>query len=83
MITASTVKDGRRQSMWLRKQLTKLDTSLGPLSVWDREQWLCVTKLPEITEIGMKRWILPASQEEELGCFDHSHRSSIHFDHGP
>lgn len=41
-----------------------------------------MTKLPEITEIGMKRWILPASQEEEVEGFEQGHGNSIHFDHG-
>ncbi|KAK2501709.1 hypothetical protein MC885_012116 [Smutsia gigantea] len=73
--------------VWLLKDLTTLDISLWPSTVRDCGQWfrhlLCaVTKLPEITEIGMKRWILPASQEEEAECFEQSHRSSIHFDHG-
>ncbi|XP_030720602.2 leucine-rich repeat-containing protein 31 [Globicephala melas] len=75
------------QNLWLLKELTKLDISLQPSAFQERGQWfrhlLCaVTKLPEITEIGMKRWILPASQEEELEGFDQDHKSSIHFDHG-
>ncbi|KAJ8797719.1 hypothetical protein J1605_017145 [Eschrichtius robustus] len=75
------------QNLWLLKELTELDISLQPSAFWECGQWfrhlLCaVTKLPEITEIGMKRWVLPASQEEELESFDQDHRSSIHFDHG-
>ncbi|XP_004424817.1 PREDICTED: leucine-rich repeat-containing protein 31 isoform X1 [Ceratotherium simum simum] len=75
------------QNMWLLKELTELDISLRPSAFRDCGQWfrhlLCaVTKLPEITEIGMKRWILPASQEEELECFGQDHRSSVHFDRG-
>lgn len=72
------------QNLWLLKELTELDISLRPSTLRDCGQWfrhlLCaVTKLPEMTEIGMKRWILPASQEEELECFDQDHRSNIHF----
>ncbi|KAB0405850.1 hypothetical protein E2I00_004327 [Balaenoptera physalus] len=75
------------QNLWLLKELTELDISLQPSAFRECGQWfrhlLCaVTKLPEITEIGMKRWVLPASQEEELESFDQDHRSSIHFDHG-
>ncbi|XP_036099033.1 leucine-rich repeat-containing protein 31 [Molossus molossus] len=75
------------QNVWLLKELTELDISLRPSTFRDCGQWfrhlLCaVTRLPEITEIGMKRWILPPSLEEELQCFDRDHRSSIHFDHG-
>lgn len=40
-----------------------------------------MTKLPEITEIGMKVMATPASQEEELGCSDQDHRSGAHLDH--
>ncbi|XP_029069568.1 leucine-rich repeat-containing protein 31 [Monodon monoceros] len=75
------------QNLWLLKELTELDISLQPSAFQERGQWfrhlLCaVTKLPEITEIRMKRWVLPASQEEELEGFDQDHKSSIHFDHG-
>ncbi|KAM5334191.1 leucine-rich repeat-containing protein 31 isoform 5-T6 [Glossophaga mutica] len=75
------------QNLWLLKELTELDISLRPSTFRDCGQWfrhlLCsVTRLPEITEIGMKRWILPPSLEEELECFDRDHRSSIRFDHG-
>ncbi|XP_070099325.1 leucine-rich repeat-containing protein 31 isoform X4 [Equus przewalskii] len=75
------------QNVWLLKELTELDISLRPSTFRNCGQWfrhlLCaVTKLPEITEIGMKRWLLPASQEEELERFDQDSRSSIHFDHG-
>ncbi|KAF6120139.1 leucine rich repeat containing 31 [Phyllostomus discolor] len=75
------------QNVWLLKELTELDISLRPSTFRDCGQWfrhlLCaVTRLPEITEIGMKRWILPPSLEEELECFDRDHRSSIRFDHG-
>ncbi|XP_007197596.2 LOW QUALITY PROTEIN: leucine-rich repeat-containing protein 31 [Balaenoptera acutorostrata] len=75
------------QNLWLLKESTELDISLQPSVFRECGQWfrhlLCaVTKLPEITEIGMKRWVLPASQEEELESFDQDHRSSIHFDHG-
>ncbi|TKC40667.1 hypothetical protein EI555_012133 [Monodon monoceros] len=75
------------QNLWLLKELTELDISLQPSAFQERGQWfrhlLCaVTKLPEITEIKMKRWVLPASQEEELEGFDQDHKSSIHFDHG-
>ncbi|XP_046515388.1 leucine-rich repeat-containing protein 31 isoform X2 [Equus quagga] len=75
------------QNVWLLKELTELDISLRPSTFRNCGQWfrhlLCaVTKLPEITEIGMKRWLLLASQEEELERFDQDSRSSIHFDHG-
>ncbi|XP_069329045.1 leucine-rich repeat-containing protein 31 isoform X2 [Eulemur rufifrons] len=75
------------QNVWFLKELTELDISLRPSNFRACGQWfkhlLCaVTKLPEITEIGMKRWILPASQEEALECFDQDHKRSIHFDHG-
>lgn len=74
------------QNLWLLKELTELDVSLRPSTFRDCRQWfrhlLCaVTKLPKITEIGMRRWVLPASQEEELECFGQNHRNSIHFDH--
>ncbi|XP_017533095.3 leucine-rich repeat-containing protein 31 isoform X1 [Manis javanica] len=73
--------------MWLLKDLTTLDISLRPSTFRDCGQWFrhllhAVTKLPEITEIGMKRWILPASQEEEVEGFEQGHGNSIHFDHG-
>uniref|UniRef100_A0A8C9APM3 Leucine rich repeat containing 31 n=1 Tax=Prolemur simus TaxID=1328070 RepID=A0A8C9APM3_PROSS len=75
------------QNVWFLKKLTELDISLRPSNFRDCGRWfkhlLCaVTKLPEITEIGMKRWILPASQEEALECFDQDHKRSIHFHHG-
>ncbi|XP_062959892.1 leucine-rich repeat-containing protein 31 [Cynocephalus volans] len=75
------------QNIWFLKELTELDISLRPSNFRDCGQWfrhlLCaVNKLPEITEIGMKRWILPALQEEELECFNQDHKRSIHFDHG-
>ncbi|XP_027797989.1 leucine-rich repeat-containing protein 31 isoform X2 [Marmota flaviventris] len=76
------------QNLWFLKELTELDISLRPSHFRDCGHWfrylLCaVTKLPEITEIGMKRWTLPASQEEELGSFDQDpKRRGIHFDHG-
>ena len=74
------------QNVRLFKELTELDISLWPSTVQDCGQWfrhlLCaVTRLPEIAEIGMKRWILPPSLEEELECFHQEHRSSIRFDH--
>ncbi|XP_004675443.1 PREDICTED: leucine-rich repeat-containing protein 31 [Condylura cristata] len=70
------------QSVCLLKELTELDISLRPSAFQDCGRWfrdlLCsVTKLPKITEIGMRRWILPASQQEEL-----NHQRGIHFDHG-
>ncbi|XP_040336642.1 leucine-rich repeat-containing protein 31 [Herpailurus yagouaroundi] len=75
------------QNMWFLKELTELDISLRPSTSRDCGQWfrhlLCaVTTLPKITEIGMKRWILPATQEEELQRFHQDHRCSIHFDLG-
>ncbi|KAK1344157.1 hypothetical protein QTO34_014717 [Cnephaeus nilssonii] len=75
------------QNVWLLKELTELDISLRPSTFRDCGQWfrhlLCaVTRLPEITEIGMKRWILPPSLEEELKSLDQDRSSSIHFDHG-
>uniref|UniRef100_A0A8C5YJ90 Leucine rich repeat containing 31 n=1 Tax=Microcebus murinus TaxID=30608 RepID=A0A8C5YJ90_MICMU len=75
------------QNVWFLKELAELDISLRPSNFRDCGRWfrhlLCaVTKLPEITEIGMKRWILPASEEEALECFDRDHKRSIHFDHG-
>nr|KAF6475069.1 leucine rich repeat containing 31 [Rousettus aegyptiacus] len=75
------------QNVCLLKELTELDISLRPSTFRDCGQWfrhlLCaMTKLPKITEIGMKRWILSASQEKELEHFDQHQSSSIHFDHG-
>nr|XP_020737772.1 leucine-rich repeat-containing protein 31 isoform X1 [Odocoileus virginianus texanus] len=75
------------QNLWLLKELTELDISLRPSTFRKCGQWFrhllsAVTKLPKITEIGMKRWLLSASQEEELQGFDQDQRSSIHFDHG-
>ena len=69
------------------KELTELDISLRPSTFRKCGQWFrhlisAVTKLPKITEVATKRWLLPASQEEELQGFDQDHRSSIHFDHG-
>ncbi|XP_054557090.1 leucine-rich repeat-containing protein 31 [Talpa occidentalis] len=70
------------QSVWLLKELTELDISLRPSALqacgrWFRDLLCAVTKLPKITEIGMRRWILPVSQQEEL-----NHQRGIHFDHG-
>lgn len=75
------------QNVWLLRELTELDISLRPSTFRDCGQWfrhlLCaVTRLPAITEIGMKRWILPPSLEEELNRLDQGRSSSIHFDHG-
>ncbi|XP_011511461.1 leucine-rich repeat-containing protein 31 isoform X2 [Homo sapiens] len=75
------------QNVRFLKELIELDISLRPSNFRDCGQWFrhllyAVTKLPQITEIGMKRWILPASQEEELECFDQDKKRSIHFDHG-
>ncbi|MBZ3869971.1 Leucine-rich repeat-containing protein 31 [Sciurus carolinensis] len=76
------------QNLWFLKELTELDISLRPSHFRDCGHWFryllfAVTKLPEITEIGMKRWTLPVSQEEELGSFNKDpKRRSIHFDHG-
>ncbi|XP_003925005.2 leucine-rich repeat-containing protein 31 [Saimiri boliviensis] len=75
------------QKVQFLKGLIELDISLRPSNFRDCGQWfrhlLCaVTKLPQITEIGMKRWILQASQEEELEWFDQDKKRSIHFDHG-
>ncbi|XP_023609671.1 leucine-rich repeat-containing protein 31 [Myotis lucifugus] len=75
------------QNVWLLRELTELDISLRPSTFRDCGQWfrhlLCaVTRLPAITDIGMKRWLLPASLEEELKRLDQDRRSSIHFDHG-
>ncbi|XP_032978531.1 leucine-rich repeat-containing protein 31 isoform X2 [Rhinolophus ferrumequinum] len=74
------------QNLGLLKELTELDISLRPSTSRDCGQWfkhlLCaVAKLPQITEIGMKRWIVPAPLEEELECFDQDHRSNIRFNH--
>ncbi|XP_005886651.1 PREDICTED: leucine-rich repeat-containing protein 31 [Myotis brandtii] len=75
------------QNVWLLRELTELDISLRPSTFRDCGQWfrhlLCaVTRLPAITDIGMKRWLLPASLEEELKRLDQDRSSSIHFDHG-
>ncbi|KAF3827294.1 hypothetical protein GH733_002780 [Mirounga leonina] len=75
------------QNVRFLKELTELDISLRPSTSRDCGQWfrhlLCaVAKLSEITEIGMKRWILPTSQEEELEHFHQGHRCNIHFDLG-
>uniref|UniRef100_A0A8B9WVZ6 Leucine rich repeat containing 31 n=1 Tax=Bos mutus grunniens TaxID=30521 RepID=A0A8B9WVZ6_BOSMU len=75
------------QNLWLLKELTELDISLRPSTFRKFGQWFrhlisAMTKLPKITEVATKRWLLPASQEEELQGFDQDHRSSIHFDHG-
>ncbi|XP_032262092.1 leucine-rich repeat-containing protein 31 isoform X1 [Phoca vitulina] len=75
------------QNVRFLKELTELDISLRPSTSRDCGQWfrhlLCaVAKLSEITEIGMKRWILPTSQEEELEHFHQDHRCSIQFDLG-
>ncbi|XP_006861881.1 PREDICTED: leucine-rich repeat-containing protein 31 isoform X2 [Chrysochloris asiatica] len=75
------------QNVQFLKELTELDISLRPSNFQDCGPWfghlLCaMTKLLEITEIGMKRWILSTLQEEELECFNQDHKRSIHFDHG-
>ncbi|XP_026354693.2 leucine-rich repeat-containing protein 31 isoform X1 [Ursus arctos] len=75
------------QNVRFLKELTELDISLRPSASRDCGQWfrhlLCaVAKLSKITEIGMKRWILPTAQEEELEHFHQDHRRSIHFDLG-
>ncbi|XP_027441547.2 leucine-rich repeat-containing protein 31 isoform X1 [Zalophus californianus] len=75
------------QNVRFLTELTELDISLRPSTSRDCGQWfrhlLCaVAKLLEITEIGMKRWKLPTSQEEELEHFLQDHRRSIHFDLG-
>uniref|UniRef100_A0A673TN63 Leucine rich repeat containing 31 n=2 Tax=Suricata suricatta TaxID=37032 RepID=A0A673TN63_SURSU len=75
------------QNVWFLKELTELDISLRPSTARDCGQWfghlLCaVTKLPKITDIGMKRWILPAAQQEELEHFHQDHRRGIHFELG-
>lgn len=71
------------QSVRFLKELTELDISLRPSAFqecgrWFRDLLCAVTKLPKITVIGMKRWILSASQQKELNhlrgiCFDHDH----------
>ncbi|KAM8770487.1 LOW QUALITY PROTEIN: leucine-rich repeat-containing protein 31 [Rhynchonycteris naso] len=75
------------QNVWLLKELTELDISLRPSTFWDCRQWFrlllqAVTRLPKITEIRMKRWILPPSLKEELEYCKQELRSSIHFDYG-
>ncbi|KAM9604674.1 leucine-rich repeat-containing protein 31 [Trichechus inunguis] len=75
------------QNVQFLKELTELDISLRPSNFRDCGQWFghllsAVTKLPEITEIEMKRWVLSASQEEEVECFHQDDKRSIHFDHG-
>lgn len=75
------------QNLCFLKQLTELDISLGPSSSRGCGQGfrhlLCaLTKLPVVTEIGMRRWAVPDSHEKELECFSHTHRSGIQFDHG-
>lgn len=76
------------QNLCFLKKLTELDISLGPsrsrgCGQWFRHLLCAVTKLPVVTEIGMRRWAIPASQEEELGCcFTHDHGRGIQFDHG-
>lgn len=73
--------------VWLLKELTELDISLRPSGLRECGQWIrnllwAVTKLPKLTEIGMKRWILPASVQEELKSIYQNHQSSMHLDHG-
>nr|XP_012326398.1 leucine-rich repeat-containing protein 31 isoform X3 [Aotus nancymaae] len=75
------------QKVQFLKELIELDVSLRPSNFrgcgrWFRHLLCAVTKLPQITEIGMKRWILPASQEEELEWFGQDRKRSIRFDHG-
>ncbi|XP_006736403.1 leucine-rich repeat-containing protein 31-like [Leptonychotes weddellii] len=75
------------QNVRFLKELTELDISFRPSTSRDCGQWFrhllrAVAKLSEITEIGMRRWILPTSQEEELEHFHQDHRCSIHFDLG-
>ncbi|XP_047586082.1 leucine-rich repeat-containing protein 31 isoform X2 [Lutra lutra] len=75
------------QNVWFLKELTELDISLRPSISRDCGQWFghllkAITKLSKITEIGMRRWILLTSQEEELEHFYQDHRHSIHFDLG-
>ncbi|XP_003794727.1 leucine-rich repeat-containing protein 31 [Otolemur garnettii] len=74
------------RNMQFLKELTELDISLRPTNFRDCGPWvrhlLCaVTKLPEITEISMERWILPASQRAALGSCDQGHTRRVHFDH--
>lgn len=75
------------QNVWLLRELRELDISLRPSTFRDCGQWFrhllyAVTRLPAITEIEMKRWILPPSLEEELKRLDQDRSSRIHFDHG-
>ncbi|XP_021487669.1 leucine-rich repeat-containing protein 31 [Meriones unguiculatus] len=75
------------RSLCFLKNLTELDISLRPSSSRDCARWfrclLCaVTQLPLITEIEMRRWVIPASQEEELECYIQDHRRDLHFEHG-
>ncbi|XP_075403995.1 leucine-rich repeat-containing protein 31 [Tenrec ecaudatus] len=75
------------QSVQFLKELMELDVSLRPSNFRDCGQWfgplLCaMTKLPEVTEIGMQRWVLSALQKEELECFHQEEKRIIHFDHG-
>ncbi|XP_049723307.1 leucine-rich repeat-containing protein 31 [Elephas maximus indicus] len=75
------------QNLQFLKELTELDISLRPSNFQNCGQWFghllhAMTKLPEITEIGMKRWVLTASQEEELERFNQDHKRRIHIDHG-
>ncbi|XP_038301961.1 leucine-rich repeat-containing protein 31 isoform X3 [Canis lupus familiaris] len=75
------------QNVGFLKELSELDISLRPSTSRDCGRWFrhllhAVAKLSKITEIGLKRWILPTSQEEELEHFQQDHRGSIHFDLG-
>uniref|UniRef100_A0A8C6QT59 Leucine rich repeat containing 31 n=1 Tax=Nannospalax galili TaxID=1026970 RepID=A0A8C6QT59_NANGA len=70
------------QSLWLLRELTELDISLRPSSFRDCGQGFryllyAVSKLPEISEIGLRRWTVLPSQEEELECFTHDCRRDI------
>ncbi|ELW64798.1 Leucine-rich repeat-containing protein 31 [Tupaia chinensis] len=74
------------QNVGSLKELSELDISLRPSNFRDCGQWvkhlLCaVTKLPKITEIGMKRWVLPPSQEGQLESLDQNHRHGVRLDH--
>ncbi|XP_028617984.1 leucine-rich repeat-containing protein 31 [Grammomys surdaster] len=75
------------QNLCFLKELTELDISLRPSSSQDCGQWFrhllyAVTQLPAITEIGMRRWVIPAPQEKELDCITQDHRRDIRFDYG-
>ncbi|XP_007523007.1 leucine-rich repeat-containing protein 31 isoform X2 [Erinaceus europaeus] len=74
------------QNVGLLQELAELDISLPPSACRECGQWfpylLCaVTQLPKIRDIGMERWIFPASQQGKLASLEQDHRGSIRFAH--